>query len=262
MVLVPISTLIINSNDVPRSVDFYRRFLQAEAIEETTTDRAYLDLVTATLEIRRVTDASSSWIPDDLQLGFRHIGFKVDQVDARAAVLKEAEVPFHLDPLNAEGGVRICFFFDPDGTLLELVEGDLQYATVVDAEAVRAERALGVPARPRFDHVAVTVHDRQATADFYALLGFSFIGTIEQPRDPRGFSISYLKSGDTVLEVFTYESAKQGRAPQLDAPGFGYARLAGTAPAGARPFATDDAQTVHIDPNGFVFAASEPVLAR
>ena len=42
-----------------------------------------------------------------------------------------------------------------------------------------------------------------------APLGFSFIGTIEQPHDPRGFSIGYLKSGDTVLEVFTYDSAKQ-----------------------------------------------------
>ena len=83
-----------------------------------------------------------------------------------------------------------------------------------------AERALGVPERPRFDHVAVTVDDRAATDAFYAPLGFSFIGTIEQPHDPRGFSIGYLKSGATVLEVFTYEAGTQTRSPQPDAPGF------------------------------------------
>ena len=181
----------------------------------------------------------STWVADDLQRGFRHVGFKVDRVDPRADVLKAAGVPFHLDPLDAEGGVRICFFYDPDGTLLELVEGDLQYAQVLDADGVAAERALGVPERPRFDHVAVTVDDRAATDAFYRPLGFSFIGTIEQPHDPRGFSIGYLKSGATVLEVFTYEADKQTRDPQPDAPGFGWAELAGTAPtAGVTPSTT------------------------
>jgi catechol 2,3-dioxygenase-like lactoylglutathione lyase family enzyme len=214
-----------------------------------------LDLVTATVELRAVGPGSSTWVPDDLQLGFRHVGFKVDRIDPRAAVLKSADVPFHLDPLDAEGGVRICFFYDPDGTLLELVEGDLQYASVLDPEGVAAERALGVPVRPRFDHVAVTVDDRAATDAFYRPLGFSFLGTIEQPHDPRGFSIGYLKSGDTVLEIFTYEAAKASREPQLDVPGFAYAELAGAAPAHATPVATVVGTEVVADPNGFLFAA-------
>ena len=211
---MPIQNVIINTTDVARSVDFYTRFLDAEPVGAATADGAVLDLVTATLELRAVPAGDSSWVPDDLQRGFRHVGFKVDRVDPRADVLKRAAVPFHLDPLDAEGGVRICFFYDPDGTLLELVEGDPQYAQVLDADGVAAERALGVPDRPRFDHVAVTVDDRSATDAFYAPLGFSFIGTIEQPHDPRGFSIGYLKSGATVLEVFTYEAEKQSRAPQ------------------------------------------------
>jgi catechol 2,3-dioxygenase-like lactoylglutathione lyase family enzyme len=156
--------------------------------------------------------------------------------------------------LDAEGGVRICFFYDPDGTLLEFVEGDLQYASTLDAEGVAAERALGVPQRPRFDHVAVTVHDRTATGEFYRPLGFSLIGIIEQPNDPRGFSIGYLKSGDTVLEVFTYEVDKQDREPQLDVPGFSYARLTGDAPSAATPITSVAGEQVVADPNGFVFA--------
>ena len=255
---MPIQNVMINSTDVARSVDFYTTFLDAELVGEATADRAVLDLVTATLELRAVAAADSTWVPDDLQRGFRHVGFKVDRVDPRAEVLKRADVPFHLDPLNAEGGVRICFFYDPDGTLLELVEGDLQYAQVLDADGVAAERALGVPDRPRFDHVAVTVDDRAATDAFYRPLGFSFIGTIEQPHDPRGFSIGYLKSGATVLEVFTYETEKQSRAPQPDVPGFGWAEIAGAAPAtGVTPVTAAAGTTVLADADGFLFAPTE-----
>jgi catechol 2,3-dioxygenase-like lactoylglutathione lyase family enzyme len=251
---MPIQNVIINSTDVQRSVDFYTKFLEAELVGEPTADRAVLDLVTATLELRAVGPGTSTWVPDDLQLGFRHIGFKVDRVDPRADVLKNAGVPFHLDPLDAEGGVRICFLHDPDGTLLELVEGDLQYASVLDPAGVAAERALGTPERPRFDHVAVTVHDRAATEAFYRPLGFSFLGTIEQPHDPRGFSIGYLKSGDTVLEVFTFQAEKVGREPQTDVPGFAYAELAGDRPADATAVTTVAGTEVLADPNGFVFA--------
>jgi catechol 2,3-dioxygenase-like lactoylglutathione lyase family enzyme len=251
---VPIQNVLLNSADVQRSVDFYTKLLEAEVVGEPSADRVVLDLVTATLELRAGGSADSTWVPDDLQLGFRHLGFKVDRLDARAEALKDADVPFHLDPLDAEGGVRICFFYDPDGTLLELVEGDLQYAAVLDPAGVEQERAMGVPARPRFDHLAVTVHDRAATGAFYAPLGFSLIGTLEQPQDPRGFSIGYLKGGDTVLEVFTYSADKQARHPQLDAAGFCCAELAGSEPPqGAEPLPGTD---VLVDPNGLPFTVT------
>jgi catechol 2,3-dioxygenase-like lactoylglutathione lyase family enzyme len=245
---MPIADLVLNVTDVDRSVDFYTKFLDARTAGEVRSDHATLDLVSATLTLRRVAPRPSTWIPDDLQLGFRHVGFKVDHVDPRAEVLKAADVPFHLDPLDAEGAVRICFFFDPDGTLLEFVEGDLQYAQVLNPAGVAAERALGVPERPRLDHVAVTVRDRARTEALYAPLGFTFIGTIEQPQDPRGFHIGYLKGGDTVLEIFTYEADEQEREPQLDAPGFGYAVLTGSSlPAAARALEGG----IVADPDGF-----------
>jgi catechol 2,3-dioxygenase-like lactoylglutathione lyase family enzyme len=249
---MPITNVIINATDIARSVDFYTKFLDAQVVGEATADRAVLDFLTATIELRAVGSGTSIWIPNDLQLGFRHIGFKVASFDPRAEVLKGAEVVFHLDPLDAEGGVRICFFYDRDGTLPELVEGNLHYAAVLDPQSVAVERALGVPRRPRFDHVALTVYDRAATAAFYSPLGFSFLGTIEQPQDLRGFSIGYLKGGDTVLEVFTFDAGKQPRERELGAPGFSHAVLAGsTAPAGAVPVAGSE---VLVDPNGFHFA--------
>lgn len=253
---MPIKNVVLNCTDAVRSVEFYTRFLELEVVGEPTADHAVLDAVTATVELRAVDNGRdrSTWSPDDLQKGFRHLGFKVDRIDERAGVLKDAGVEFKLDPLDAEGNVRICFFYDPDGTLLEMIQGDLQYAEVLDAAGVAQERALGVPSRPRFDHVAVTIENRDATAAFYHRKhGFDFIGTIEQPNDRRGFHIGYLKGGDTVIEVFTYDVATTGRAPQPDVAGFAYAELAGEAPdlpVVASPHGT----TVYVDPDGFAYA--------
>ncbi len=257
---MPIKNVVVNCTDVQRSVEYYTKFLEVRLVGEATPERALLDAVTATIELRAVEAGrdQSTWVGDDLQKGFRHIGFKVDRLDERADVLKAAGVEFKLDPLDAEGKVRICFFYDPDGTLLEMIQGDLQYAEVLDADGVARERALGVPERPRFDHIAVTIEDRAATDAYYRdNFGFSFIGTIEQPHDSRGFSIGYLKSGDTVIEVFTYETEKTSRDPQLDVAGFAYAELAGDPPPELTEATAPDGTTVYVDPDGFAFSVSE-----
>jgi catechol 2,3-dioxygenase-like lactoylglutathione lyase family enzyme len=140
------------------------------------------------------------------------------------------------------------------------VQRDLQYYVVHDEEGVARERALGTPERPRFDHVAVTVEDRPATERFYGPFGFTRIGTIEQPHDSRGFHIDFLKSGDSVLEIFSYDVPKQSRTPQLDAPGFVAAVL--DAPEGGLPGeateigATASGESVVADADGFPFAVA------
>lgn len=256
-----IENIQINVTDVARSADFYRTFIQAELVGEISEERAVLDLVTATFELVRVENAGdSTWEGDDLQRGFRHIGFKVADLDALVEPLKAAGVPFHLDPLEAEGGVRITFFYDPDGTLLEFVQRDLQYHAIASEELVAEERALGVPARPRFDHIALTVADFDATKEYYEPFAFTHIGTINQPHDPRGFRIDFLKGGDTVLEIFTYGVEKHTREPQLDAAGFTAARLAGSAgdqPAGRPIGITADGRSAYSDPDEFVYTTSD-----
>lgn len=236
---MPVSSIVLGVADVARSVDFYTTHLRAGTVE-VGADRAVLDVTTATLELVAVGgDApASTWSTDDTRRGFRHVGFKVDHVDPVVTGLRAAGVRMHLEPLEAEGDVRIAFFPDPDGTMLELVERDLRYTQVLDEAGVAAERALGVPDRPRFDHVALTVADLDATRAVYAPLGFTAIGTIAQPADPRGFEITYLRGGETVLEVFTYATGTTPRDPQLDAPGFVAAVLTGAGsgqPGGGRP---------------------------
>jgi catechol 2,3-dioxygenase-like lactoylglutathione lyase family enzyme len=250
---MPIERILINVADIARSIDFYTTYLDARVVGEATDSSARLDVVTAVIELERLDDAHpSTWKGDDLQKGFRHLGFKVENVDARVAKLKENGVPFHLDPLDAEGGVRISFFFDPDGTLLEFVQGDLQYHSVADEKGVAAERALGIPSRPRFDHIAITVDDLATTERFYTPLGFGNIGTIEQPADPRGFRIDYLKGGDSVLEVFTYDSDKESRPPRLDTVGFVAAVL--TSASQGTPVGSWNGYGISADTDGFTLA--------
>ena len=226
-----IRSALVNVTEIARSVEFYSRFLGGELVGEATDDRAVLDLVTATIELTRVDDAvPPTWQDDDQNLGFRHIGFKVAEVDPLVAELKAAAVPFRLDPLDAVGGVRIAFFFDPDGTILEIVEGQLQYHDVADPAGVAAERALGTPARPRFDHVGVTIRDLATTEEFYRPFGFARIGTLLFEGDPRGFRADYLKGGDSVLEVFTFDVEVFASPTRTDALGFVAAELSsGTA---------------------------------
>lgn len=234
-------------------MDFYLRHLGGELVGQRNEDEATIDFVTGTITLQRLArgGAASTWIPDDLQLGFRHLGFKVADLDARVAELKSAGVPFHLDTIHAEGGVRLTFFYDPDGTLLEFVEGPLQYHEVFDRAAVDADWALGEPDRPRLDHVAETVADLDKTIADYSELGWSLMSGIHQANDARGFEIAYLRSGDTSLEVFTFARAElQRRAPQLDAPGFLAVELDGSSASADVVGRLDDGLGVAVDADG------------
>ena len=256
---MPIRSVLINVADLDASIAFYTRHLDLEVVERDERS-AVLDAVTATIRLLEVQrGATSSFRADDLQAGFRHVGFKVSDLRSRAEALQAAGVPFHLEPLHAEGDVDLTFFFDPDGTLLELVEGALQYHEVYDRDGVEADWGLGDPTRPRFDHVAETVEDLARTEADFGALGFTRIAGIHQPNDPRGFEIDFLRDGDASLEVFTFSGAeKTRREPQLDAPGFVAVELTGDVPADAVAVGTAGGLPLVADQDGLVHAVSAP----
>lgn len=218
---MPFRSVLLNVRDVAASVDFYRRYLAAVPLG-VDDDAAELDLVTGTLRLRRVgADApATTWVDDDRQRGFRHVGFRVARLEPWTDPLHAAGARFHIEPCSAVGGLRIAFFYDPDGTLLELVENTPEYEEVLDAGLADAERAMPVPDRPRFDHVALTVADVPAAVRRWAPLGFRPFGTLVPPGDERGLHITDLRSGDTVLELFAFTDPTRARAPQVGAPGF------------------------------------------
>ena len=71
----------------------------------------------------------------------RHLAFYVADVDAEAARLRAAGVTFDVEPRTATGDVRLVFFRDPDGTLLELMDGPPRYHRTWSAELAARERA-------------------------------------------------------------------------------------------------------------------------
>jgi catechol 2,3-dioxygenase-like lactoylglutathione lyase family enzyme len=257
---MPISSVVITSTDVARSVEFYRRFLGAELIGEADDGKADLDLVAGTVRVVRAAadPPASNWEDDDRQRGFRHVGFKVDRLEPWTVPMREAGVRFHIEPCDTVGGLRIAFFYDPDGTLLEFVEGNAEYAQVLDEEAVASERALDVPSRPRFDHVAMTVADVPGAIARYEPLGFVPFGTLEFPGDERGLHITDLRSGDTVLELFEFSDPTRAREPQVGYPGFQFAVLADAClgEAFARSCTTADGTVLHADPEGLLLATT------
>lgn len=151
--------------------------------------------------------AASSWLWDDRQVGVRHVGIKVANVDEWAQRLHSVGTPFRIEPVDAVGNVRLAFFEDPDGANLEIVQGHLEYSKVCDSSLVAQERDAGLPASTtvRFDHVAVSTTNLEATLAFYERsFGFQAIGQLFYDDDPRGLTITMLSAGQAKLEVFTF----------------------------------------------------------
>jgi catechol 2,3-dioxygenase-like lactoylglutathione lyase family enzyme len=204
----------IGCSDIGRTVDFYRSLLDFAVTEDAPWPSAKgVQWLSAGPVLLKVVETDhgdlGGWRDDDLQRGMRHIGFKVGDVDHRAERVRDAGVKFTVEPTNAVGDVRLCFFDDPDGTRLEFIDRHLTYHEVTSSELADRERVAAErrpkDAPPAFDHVATTVADLDATLAYYRdTLGYEVIGRLRHDQDPRGFLITYLQAGPAVLEVFTF----------------------------------------------------------
>jgi catechol 2,3-dioxygenase-like lactoylglutathione lyase family enzyme len=55
------------------------------------------------------------------EVGYPHLALDVDDVDAEYERLKSLGVEFDMPPTDAEAGIRLAFFRDPDGNRLEII---------------------------------------------------------------------------------------------------------------------------------------------
>jgi len=59
--------------------------------------------------------------PVEKEVGYPHLALDVDDVDAEYERLKKLGVEFDMPPTDAEAGIRLAFFRDPDGNPLEII---------------------------------------------------------------------------------------------------------------------------------------------
>ncbi|MGD0610263.1 MAG: VOC family protein [Anaerolineales bacterium] len=205
----------ISVSNIEKSLSFYRDLLGFPVLGRLNYHNKvglmiyFLDIGNnAILEMFgfQVPTKPSDRIADDLQLGIRHVGFKVKDVDEIALRLKSANVPFTMEPLDAHGGVRIAFFKDPDGILLEIIQGELHYDQNIHSRLPSPSPLIkSGNGDLSFDHITLTASDLEKALAFYeGALGFPVLGQLVNEDDQRGFLITYLQAGNSVLELFSF----------------------------------------------------------
>lgn len=119
----------ITVRDMDRAVAFYRDVLGFEVLgqlvlNDGTFKLVYLQAGAGRIELFAFAEEGRAVDPSlrNEDLGFKHVAFQIDDVDAVAARLQEHGVAFTVAPTDAPGGVRLAFFHDPDGNLLEIVD--------------------------------------------------------------------------------------------------------------------------------------------
>ncbi|MFC6615052.1 VOC family protein [Halopenitus salinus] len=123
--------------DLKESLAFYRDTLGLEVaaeftldgegiataigVEDVTAKFAHLDAGGARIELVEYEPAGEAVRAETVnQLGSKHAGFEVDDIDAFYESLPESAAPI-AEPQRTQSGSRIIFFEDPDGNLLEVV---------------------------------------------------------------------------------------------------------------------------------------------
>jgi len=78
----------------------------------------FIDIGSTTIELIGRDTAPA---PSSPAGAFNHLALQVDDVDAAHQELMAKNITIRDAPYNFKD-IRVCFFFDPDGNLLELVE--------------------------------------------------------------------------------------------------------------------------------------------
>lgn len=115
-------------SDIDRSTAFYRAlgFKTTSDIPFEDGARAIRFMQCGALHVELFWYAETVPAPEpvgDAQLGFKHLAFLVDDIDATLEELKVAGiVPAEVQAFNVSAGFRIAYFNDPDGLEIELTQ--------------------------------------------------------------------------------------------------------------------------------------------
>lgn len=139
-------------NDLARSVKFYTEVLGFRKTADVTMEGDWIEQIiglkgvkglvafveppgsgSPRIELLQYVTPAGVVLPENSRansLGLRHLAFRVDDIATMAANLRAAGVTLFSDPVKVPQGVvkfaagdkSLCYFLDPDGTILELCE--------------------------------------------------------------------------------------------------------------------------------------------
>lgn len=127
-----LARLAIRVSHLERALDFYRGLLGFRLLGhiDLPNGQTITHLDAGRVLIELVSSDSGTMQPappdDDHCAGLRHLALRVTGLDAVAEQLSCAGIEFLQEPTTF-GGVKTARITDPDGTLIELIEGDTVY---------------------------------------------------------------------------------------------------------------------------------------
>jgi lactoylglutathione lyase len=122
----------IRTSNVERSIDFYTRLLGLKVLSRREIKQNYAEIVFlqdpkcegCTLELTFYRNQKKFTQPEYEERLFDHLAFEVADMNGTIAVMRKENVTITDEPFKLESnGPIIAFVEDPDGTLIELIEG-------------------------------------------------------------------------------------------------------------------------------------------
>ncbi len=120
--IVSIHHVALKATDLERMADFYQQALGFKrGMRLDFEDGTYLiqmDLNGVQVEL---FGGGKTKAEDSEAVGYTHLAFTVDDVDAEYERLKGLGCEFYIEPVTVQG-LRVAFFRDPDGNPIELFQ--------------------------------------------------------------------------------------------------------------------------------------------
>ena len=121
--------IAFNCRDLRAQERFYSKhfgFRRARVFNAGRADEfLMLRLGSICLELFQAAGASAAFQGAEQPVGFKHLAFAVDDLDAAVRAIQADGIATDeiIDCSSIVNGLRICFFNDPDGNRIELMQG-------------------------------------------------------------------------------------------------------------------------------------------
>jgi catechol 2,3-dioxygenase-like lactoylglutathione lyase family enzyme len=123
-VITGIAHLAVVTSDIDQAVDFYTGVLGFRETLRLETDHSgtivFVSVDGTQLELFSGGQPREPG-EDEGKVGYPHVALAVDDVDAEYERLTSLGVEFDMPPTDAEAGIRLAFFRDPDGNRIEII---------------------------------------------------------------------------------------------------------------------------------------------